>query len=69
VSASDLKSRDFQNILPIKLSAIGDDVHTISVLNKLRRRYPRARIDWLTTPTGKVALINYVAVHNLGRPA
>jgi heptosyltransferase I len=47
VPADDLRSRDFQKILLIKLSALGDVVHTLPVLNKLRRRYPKARIDWL----------------------
>jgi ADP-heptose:LPS heptosyltransferase len=28
---------------------VGDVVHAIPVLNKLRRRYPSARIDWLLT--------------------
>jgi heptosyltransferase I len=45
-----LRSRDFQNILLIKLSAMGDVVQTFPLLNKLRRRYPKARIDWLVTP-------------------
>ena len=44
---SSLRERDFKKILLIKLSALGDVVHTIPVLNKLRRRYPDARIDWL----------------------
>ncbi len=48
--AADLRNRDFSKILLIKLSAVGDVVHTIPVLNKLRRRYPGARIDWLVTP-------------------
>jgi lipopolysaccharide heptosyltransferase I len=50
VAADDLRSREFQNILLIKLSAVGDVVHTFPVLNALRRRYPKARIDWLVTP-------------------
>jgi heptosyltransferase I len=50
VQADELRSRDFKNILLIKLSAIGDVVQTFPVLNKLRRRYPKARIDWLVTP-------------------
>ncbi len=48
--SADLSSRDFQRILLIKLSAMGDVVHTIPLLNKLRQRYPAARIDWLVTP-------------------
>lgn len=35
------------NILIIKLSAIGDVIHTLPALNALRRRFPEARIDWL----------------------
>jgi lipopolysaccharide heptosyltransferase I len=48
--SADLRGRDFKKILLIKLSALGDVVHTMPVLNKLRRRYPAARVDWLTTP-------------------
>lgn len=34
-------------ILIIKLSAIGDVIHTLPFLEVLRRRYPKAIIDWL----------------------
>jgi heptosyltransferase I len=50
LSADELRRRDFSKILLIKLSAVGDVVHTLPVLNKLRRRYPNAQIDWLVTP-------------------
>ncbi|MGB6536958.1 MAG: lipopolysaccharide heptosyltransferase II [Xanthobacteraceae bacterium] len=50
VPDDDLRSREFRKILLIKLSAVGDVIHTIPVLNKLRRRYPGAQLDWLTTP-------------------
>ncbi|MGD0562103.1 MAG: glycosyltransferase family 9 protein [Roseiarcus sp.] len=46
-----LADRSFQRILLIKLSAIGDVIHTIPLLNALRRHYPAARIDWLSKPT------------------
>ena len=46
VTTADLPSRDFARILLIKLSAVGDVVQTIPLFNKLRRRYPAARIDW-----------------------
>jgi heptosyltransferase I len=39
-----------RRILIVKPSAIGDVVHTLPVLNLLRRRYPDAQIDWLVTP-------------------
>ncbi len=46
----DLRGRAFARILLIKLSAVGDVVQTMPVLNKLRARYPAARLDWLTVP-------------------
>jgi lipopolysaccharide heptosyltransferase I len=50
VPSADLRDRDFRKILLIKLSAVGDAVQTIPLLNTLRRRYPSARLDWLATP-------------------
>ena len=47
---STLRTTEFSRILLIKPSALGDVVHTIPVLVKLRARYPNARIDWLITP-------------------
>jgi heptosyltransferase I len=45
-----LRAKDFDRILLIKPSALGDVIHALPVLVKLRARYPRARIDWLVTP-------------------
>ena len=39
-----------RRILIIKPSAIGDVVHTLPVLNLLRRRWPAAHVSWLVTP-------------------
>ncbi|MGD9309916.1 MAG: lipopolysaccharide heptosyltransferase II [Desulfosarcina sp.] len=35
------------NILIVKLSAIGDVIHTLPALNAIRAYYPQARITWL----------------------
>lgn len=48
--AQDLTRADFSRILLIKPTALGDVVHTVPVLVKLRRRFPSAQIDWLITP-------------------
>ena len=56
---------DFSKILLIKLSAVGDVVHTIPVLNKLRRRYPAAQIDWLVTPPIAELLRYHPAITNV----
>jgi lipopolysaccharide heptosyltransferase I len=65
VPDDDLRSRDFRKILLIKLSAVGDVVHTFPVLNKLRRRYPAARLDWLVTPGIAELLQHNPAISNV----
>ena len=62
---ADLNRHDFRKILLIKLSAVGDVVHTIPVLNKLRRRYPSAQLDWLITPTIADLLRHHPAITNI----
>jgi heptosyltransferase I len=65
LSPDELRSRDFRKILLIKLSAVGDVVHTIPVLNKLRARYPDAQIDWLVTPAIGELLRHHPALNNV----
>ncbi|HXI83157.1 MAG TPA: glycosyltransferase family 9 protein [Verrucomicrobiae bacterium] len=50
VKAASLVTENFSRILLVKPSAVGDVVHTIPLLVKLRARYPQARIDWFITP-------------------
>jgi len=64
-SPDDLRSREFRKILLIKLSAVGDVVNTIPVLNKLRRRYPTAQLDWLVTPALAELLQHHPAITNI----
>jgi lipopolysaccharide heptosyltransferase I len=61
----DLRQIEFSRILLIKPSAAGDVVHTLPVLEKLRRRYPRARIDWLLTPENAQLVQGHPAVSNI----
>jgi lipopolysaccharide heptosyltransferase II len=60
-----LQSAEFSRILLIKPSALGDVVHTIPVLVKLRARYPRARIDWLITPENAEVVRCHPALTNV----
>jgi heptosyltransferase-1 len=60
-----LRSAEFSRILLIKPSALGDVVHTIPVLVKLRTRYPRARIDWLITPENAEVVRCHPALSNV----
>jgi lipopolysaccharide heptosyltransferase I len=63
--ASELQSAEFSRILLIKPSALGDVVHTIPVLVKLRARYPHARIDWLITPENAEIVRCHPALSNV----
>ncbi len=47
---SSLAKCDFRRILIIKPSALGDVVHAVPLLVKLRSRFPSAQIDWMLTP-------------------
>ncbi len=60
-----LKTRFFRRILIIKPSAVGDVIHTLPVLAKLRRRYPEARIDWVLTPPIAELIGHHPALSNV----
>ena len=39
-----------RRILIVKPSAIGDVVHTLPILNLIKRRWPDAKVSWLSSP-------------------
>ncbi|OIP44836.1 MAG: lipopolysaccharide heptosyltransferase II [Deltaproteobacteria bacterium CG23_combo_of_CG06-09_8_20_14_all_60_8] len=50
------------NILIVKLSAIGDVIHTLPALNALRRHYPDAHITWLVEEAAADLVVGHRAV-------
>ncbi len=59
-----------QRILVIRYSALGDVVLATSVMEPLRRRFPGARIEWVTSPALAPlleGLPGIAAVHRLGK--
>jgi lipopolysaccharide heptosyltransferase I len=62
-----MRGRPFERILLIKPSAVGDVIHTLPVLAKLRSRYPAARIDWLLTPPIAELIGHHPALSNVVR--
>ncbi len=56
---------DPQRILLIKPSALGDVVHALPVLDRLRQRWPAAQIDWLVTPACAGLIENHPDLHEL----
>ncbi|HTU21021.1 MAG TPA: glycosyltransferase family 9 protein [Gemmataceae bacterium] len=65
MNPSTLRRQQFQRILLIKPSAVGDVIHTLPVLAKLRQRYPSARIDWLLTPAIAELIGHHPALSNV----
>jgi lipopolysaccharide heptosyltransferase I len=49
-------------ILIVKMSAIGDVIHTLPALTALRRHYPHTRIDWLVEDTAADLLQGHAAL-------
>ena len=41
---------DYKNILLIKMSSLGDILHTLPFAAALRQRFPKAKITWLVHP-------------------
>ncbi|MFZ5564504.1 MAG: lipopolysaccharide heptosyltransferase I [Thermodesulfobacteriota bacterium] len=50
------------NILIVKLSAIGDVVHTLPALNALRRYYPDAHITWVVEEAAASLVLGHAAL-------
>lgn len=52
-------------LLIVKLSALGDLLHTVPALTTLRRHLPQARLDWLVEAPGADLLADHPAIHEL----
>jgi heptosyltransferase-1 len=53
------------NILVVRLSSIGDLVHTLPAVSALRERFPDARIDWLVETRHREVLLDNPDVDSL----
>ncbi len=52
-------------ILIIRLSAIGDTIHTLPMVNALRKTYPDAQIDWLVEDKASLFIENNPLLDNV----
>ncbi|MFW5989709.1 MAG: lipopolysaccharide heptosyltransferase I [Desulfosudaceae bacterium] len=50
------------NILIVKLSAIGDVIHTLPAANSLREHYPEARLTWLVEEAAAPLIYGHTAL-------
>jgi heptosyltransferase-1 len=54
-----------KSILIIKLSAIGDVVHTLPLLEVLRKNFPEARIDWVVEEESSQIIDTHEGIDNV----
>jgi 3-deoxy-D-manno-octulosonic-acid transferase/heptosyltransferase-1 len=54
-----------RSILIVKLSAIGDVIQTLPMLEALKRQYPRAHIDWVVEEEASNLLLNHPRVNRV----
>ena len=54
-----------QRILIIKLSAIGDVIQTLPMMEALKNQYPQAQIDWLVEEDASELLIGHPALNRV----
>ncbi len=55
----------YKNIAIIRLSALGDIVHTIPAFVRLRQMYPKAHICWFAAPAGAKLLRNFDGIDEI----
>ncbi len=56
---------DYQNIAIIRLSSLGDIIHTLPAFQLLRRHFPRAKINWFAELAGARLLDNFNGIDNI----
>jgi len=57
----------YNNIAVVKLSALGDIVHTLPVLAVIRSKFPACSITWFAEPRGAELLHNFSGIDNIVR--
>jgi heptosyltransferase-1 len=55
-AAPETKMNKAKKFLVVRLSSLGDIIHTLPAYSALRRNYPEAEIRWLVEPKGKEIL-------------
>ena len=59
------EARDPSSVLVVKLSAIGDVIQTLPMVEALKNRYPRACIDWLVEEEASDLLFGHPALNRV----
>jgi len=55
----------YTNIAIIRLSSLGDIIHTLPAMGRLREAFPQARITWIAEPAGARLLKNFSGIDEI----
>ena len=58
-------NNDINKILIVRLSALGDTIHTIPTVNAIRNKYKNAQIDWIVEDKAAKFVVNNPLVNNV----
>ena len=60
-----MENNNIKKILIIRLSALGDAIHTIPLANVLRKRYPNVQLDWIVEDKAEKFILNNPLLNNV----
>lgn len=60
-----MQKNDLKKILIIRLSALGDTIHTLPLAAALRDEYPNAQIDWIVEDKAEKFIVNNPLIDNV----
>lgn len=61
----EMQKLKYSNIAILKLSSLGDIIHTLPAFSLLRKRYPHAKMSWLVEPSGAKLLENFRGIDEI----
>ena len=61
----EIRSSSFQKLAIIRLSSLGDIIHTLPAYQALRNHFPRAKISWFAEPAGFRLLKNFSGIDEI----
>lgn len=60
-----MKQTNYSHIAILKLSSLGDIIHTLPAFNFLRKRFLDAKISWIAAPAGAKLLENFPGIDEI----
>lgn len=60
-----MKIKNFKKILIIRLSALGDTIHTLPLAHAIKKQYPNIQLDWIVEDKASKFIINNPLINNV----